>query len=85
MRTLIITLLASAALVSSGVFLSYYDQAIGSFRRNRKWGVFIVPFSLFFPYFYVDGKDSTRRKATTWFVITLILMILFIILVSYES
>ena len=85
MHTVIIALLGVAAIVSAGVFLNYYDEAITSFRKDRKWGVFVSPVSLFLPYFYDDGAASTRRKVAAWFVISLILMISLIISLSYRG
>ena len=79
MQYVLVGLLGAAVLISAGLSVIYYDEAIGRFRVDRRWGVLISPITIFFPYFYEEGAERIRRKATLWMTVTWISTILLLI------
>ncbi len=79
MQSVLLALLGAAVLISAGLTVIYYDEAIGRFRSDRKWGVLVSPITIFFPYFYEEGAEGIRRKASLWAIVTWVSTILFLI------
>ena len=79
MPYVLVGLLGAVVLISASLSVIYYDEAIGRFRSDRRWGVLISPVTIFFPYFYEEGAERIRRKATLWMGVTWISTILLLI------